>query len=98
MYDRILEIKDADGQTMIGTEVVAVFLRHRIQPVMSRAHQMWLYSGPKDETRVNVAELSEKELLDEVRRLTYFSQEDSIPLLALQDPYELTHQPAEVNI
>jgi hypothetical protein len=50
LYDRILEIKDVDGQTMIGTEVVAVFLRRRIQPVMSRAHQMWLYSGPKDET------------------------------------------------
>ena len=96
MYDRILEIKDADGQTMIGTEVVVVFLRRRIQPVMSRAHQMWLYSGPKDETRINVAELSEKELLDEVRRLTHFSQEDSIPLLALHDPYDLTHQPVEV--
>jgi hypothetical protein len=57
---------------------------------------MWLYSGSKDETRINVAELSDKELLDEVRRLTYFSQEDSIPLVALQDPYELTHLPAEV--
>jgi hypothetical protein len=57
---------------------------------------MWLYSGSKDETRINVAELSDKELLDEVRRLTYFSQEDSIPLVALQDPYELTHHPDEV--
>jgi hypothetical protein len=64
---------------MMGTEIVAVFLKRRIQPVMYRAPQMWLYSGPKDETRVNVAKLSEKELLDEVRRLTHFSQEDSIP-------------------
>jgi hypothetical protein len=98
LYDKILDIKDADCQTMIDTEVVDVFLRRRNQPVMSRAHQIWLYLVPKDETRVNVAELWEKELLDEVRRLTYFIQEDSIPLLAFQDPYELTHQPAEVNI
>ena len=63
---------------------------------MSRAHQMWLYSGPKDETQINVAELSEKGLLDEVRRLTHFSQENSIPLLALHDPYDLAHQPSEV--
>jgi hypothetical protein len=42
------------------------------------------------------AELSEKELLDEVRRLTHLSQEDSIPLVAFQDPYELHHLPAEV--
>ncbi|KAM0856774.1 hypothetical protein ACQ4PT_048851 [Festuca glaucescens] len=69
LYERILEIKNTDGQTMIGTE---------------------------DETQINVAELSEKELLDEVRRLTHFSQEDSIPLLALHEPYDLTHQPAEV--
>ncbi|KAK1619923.1 hypothetical protein QYE76_025440 [Lolium multiflorum] len=96
LYERILEVKDADGQTMIGTKVVAVFLKRRVQPIMSRAHLMWLYSGPKDETRVNAVELSDKELLDEVRRLTYFSQEDSIPLMALQDPYELTPQPAEV--
>ncbi|KAM0880055.1 hypothetical protein ACQ4PT_033840 [Festuca glaucescens] len=50
----------------------------------------------QDETRINAAELSDKELMDEVRRLTYFSQEDSIPLVALQDPYEFTHLPAEV--
>jgi hypothetical protein len=49
-----------------------------------------------DETRVNVAELSEKELLDEVRRLSHFSQEDSIPLLALQEPFNSDHQPNEV--
>jgi hypothetical protein len=81
---------------MMGTEIAAVFLKRRIQPVMSRAHPMWLYSGPMDETRVNVAELSEKELLDEVRRLTHFSQEDSIPLIALQDPFDSDHQPSEV--
>jgi hypothetical protein len=58
---------------------------------------MWLYSGPMDETRVNVAELSEKELLDEVRRLTHFSQADSIPLLALHGPFDLDHRPLEVT-
>jgi hypothetical protein len=98
LFDRVLRIKESDSQTMMGTEIVAVFLKHRIKPVMSRTHQMWLYLGPKDETRVNVAELSEKELLDEVRRLTHFSQEDSIPLLALQEPYDFDHQPTEVNL
>jgi hypothetical protein len=57
---------------------------------------MWLYSGPKDETRINATELLEKEVLDEVRRLTHFSQEDSIPILALHDPYDLAHQLSEV--
>jgi hypothetical protein len=96
LFERVLRIKVSDGQTMIGTEVAAVFLKRRVQPIMSRAHPMWLYSGPKDETRVNVAELSEKELLDEVRRLTHFSQEDSIPLISLQPPFDVDHPPTEV--
>ena len=60
LFDRILRIKKSDAQTMMGTEIAAVFLKRRIQPVMSIAHPMRLYSGPMDETRVNVAELSEK--------------------------------------
>ncbi|KAK1670877.1 hypothetical protein QYE76_059036 [Lolium multiflorum] len=59
---------------------------------------MWLYSGPMDETRVNVAELSAKELLDEVRRLTHFIQEDSIPLLSPQTPFDSDHLPSEVRL
>ncbi|KAK1628534.1 hypothetical protein QYE76_002849 [Lolium multiflorum] len=59
---------------------------------------MWLYSGSKDETRINIAELSEKELLDEVRRLTLFSQEDSIPLISSYSPLDADHPPSEIPI
>jgi hypothetical protein len=96
LFARFLRIKEADGQTMIGTEVASVFLRRRVQPIMARAHPMWLYSGPRDETRINAAELSEKELLDEVRRLTHFSQEDSIPLTSSHVPFDVDHPPTEV--
>jgi hypothetical protein len=30
LFGKILQIKEADGQTMIGTEIAAVFLRRRI--------------------------------------------------------------------
>jgi hypothetical protein len=89
-------MENAGGQTMIGLEIADVFLKRHIQQVMSRAHQMWFYTGAKYVTQINTAELLEKELLDEVRRLTYFSPEDSIPLVALQDPYEFHHLPAKV--
>jgi hypothetical protein len=98
LFERFLRVKEFDGQTMIGTEVAVVFLERRVQPVMSRAHPMWLYSGPKYETRVNVAELPEKELLDEVRRLTRFSQEDSIPLISPQPLFDADHLPIEVKL
>jgi hypothetical protein len=89
-------MENAGGQTMIGLEIADVFLKRHIQQVMSRAHQMWFYTGAKYVTQINTAELLEKELLDEVRRLTYFIPEDSIPLVALQDPYEFHHLPAKV--
>ncbi|KAK1681115.1 hypothetical protein QYE76_041963 [Lolium multiflorum] len=52
--------------------------------------------GPKDETRINDADLSEKELLDEVRRLTSFNQEDSIPLISSYAPFDVDHPPAGI--
>ncbi|KAK1693799.1 hypothetical protein QYE76_010496 [Lolium multiflorum] len=54
-----------------------------------------IFPGPKDETRINAAELSEKELLDEVRRLTSFSQEDSIPLISPYIPFDADHPAPE---
>ncbi|KAK1609670.1 hypothetical protein QYE76_033343 [Lolium multiflorum] len=65
---------------------------------MARVHPMWVYSGPKYETSINIAELSEKELLDEVRRLTLFSQEDSIPLISSYTPLDADHPLTEIPI
>jgi hypothetical protein len=98
LYEKVLDLKNAGSRTKSDTEVTALFLRHRIQPVMSRARQMWLYTGPKDVTRINATDLSKKELLDEVRRLTHFNQENSISLVTLQDPYEFHHLPAKVTL
>ena len=81
---------------MCGTEVVALFLKRRVQPVMSRSHQLWMYTGANDKTRIDSAEPTENELRDEVRRLTRFSQEDSIALTSAQPPYDVRHLPAVV--
>jgi hypothetical protein len=83
LYKKILDLKNAGGQTMCGTEIAALFLKRRVQPVMSRSHQMWLYTGAKDKTRINSADLTENELQDEVRRITHFSQEDYISLTSV---------------
>ncbi|KAK1683083.1 hypothetical protein QYE76_043931 [Lolium multiflorum] len=57
-----------------------------------------IFPGPKDDTRINAAELSEKELLDEVRRLTFFSQEDLIPLMSPYTPFDANHPPPETPV
>ncbi|KAM0840479.1 hypothetical protein ACQ4PT_059654 [Festuca glaucescens] len=93
LYEKTLDLKSAGGQTMCGTEVAALFLKRRVQPVMSRRHQLWMYTGANDKTRINSADLTESELRDEVRRLTRFSQEDSISLTSVQIPYDVRHLP-----
>jgi hypothetical protein len=70
LHEKVLDLKNAGGQTMCGTEVVSVFLRHRVQPAMSRAHQLWMYTGAMDKSRINPTYLSEDDLRDEVRCLT----------------------------
>ena len=92
-YEKILDLKSAGCQTMCGTEVAALFLKHQVQPVMSRRHQLWMYTSANDKTRINSANLTESELRDEVRRLTCFSQEDSISLTSVQIPYDVRHLP-----
>jgi hypothetical protein len=73
LYEKILDLKSAGGQMMCGTEVVALFLNRRVQLVMSRSDQLWMYTGPSDKTRISLADFTESEIRDEVRRLTCFS-------------------------
>jgi hypothetical protein len=76
--------------------VVSVFLKRRVQPLISRPHQLWLFIGKDDKSRVSSVDLSDEELRDEVRRLTRFSQKDDIVLTSARPPYDFKHLPAEV--
>jgi hypothetical protein len=81
---------------MCGTEVVLVFLQRRVHPLMSQPHQLWLYVGKDDKSRVSSADLSDDELHDEVRRLTFLSMKDNIVPTSARPPYDFEHLPAEV--
>ena len=81
---------------MVGTEVAALYLKRRVQPLQHRTHPMYLYIGAKDSTRISLEELKEKELQDEVRRLTKLTQKDNIPLEPSIRPFEASFPPPEV--
>ncbi|KAK1608517.1 hypothetical protein QYE76_032190 [Lolium multiflorum] len=95
LFDQIVTLKNTGGLTMCGTEVVSVFLQRRVQPLMSRPHQLWLYTGKDDESRVSSADLSAEDLRDEVRRLTCLSMKDNIVLTSARSPYDSDHPPTE---
>ncbi|KAK1682772.1 hypothetical protein QYE76_043620 [Lolium multiflorum] len=96
LFDQVVTLKNTGGLTMCGTEVVSVFLQRRVQPLMSRPHQLWLYTGKDDESRVSSVDLSADDLRDEVRRLTCLSARDNIVLASARHPYDSQHLPAEV--
>ncbi|KAK1694394.1 hypothetical protein QYE76_011091 [Lolium multiflorum] len=97
LFEKVLDLKNAGGLTMCGTEVVSVFLKCRVQPLMSRPHQLWLFIGKDDKSRVSSVDLSNEELRDEVRRLTRFSQKDDIVLISARPLYDFKHFPAEAS-
>ena len=97
LFERVVVLKNTGGLTMCGTEVVSVFLQRRVQPLMSRPHQLWLYTGKSDKSRINSADLSADELRDEVRRLTCLSMKDNIVLTSARPPYDFDHLPTEVT-
>ena len=96
LYQRVQKIRLVRNQTSIGTEIVAHFLKRRIQPPMAREHPMYDYSGPEDPTRLDEVDLDDDQLTAEVRRLTKLSKKDKIQLAPLRQPFDADHQPNEV--
>ncbi|KAK1653509.1 hypothetical protein QYE76_071314 [Lolium multiflorum] len=97
LFEQIVVLKNTGGLTMCGTEVVSVFLQLRVQPLMSRPHQLWLYTGKGDKSGVSSADLSANELRDEVHRLTCLSMKDNIVLTSARSPYDFDHLPTEAS-
>ncbi|KAK1628484.1 hypothetical protein QYE76_002799 [Lolium multiflorum] len=97
LFEQIVVLKNTGGLTMCGTEVVSVFLQRRVQPLMSRPHQLWLYTRKGDKSRISSADLSTDELRDEVRRLTCLSMKDNIVLTSARSPYDFDHLPTEAS-
>ncbi|KAK1650719.1 hypothetical protein QYE76_068524 [Lolium multiflorum] len=53
LFEQVVDLKNAGGLTMCDTEVVSVFLKRRVQPLMSRPHQLWMYNGKNDTSRAS---------------------------------------------
>src|SRR4051812_6895988 len=51
LYLRVQAIRIVGGRMSNATEISALFLKHRIQPLMARVHPMWMYAGAEDPTR-----------------------------------------------
>jgi hypothetical protein len=64
LLTHIQSLKSAAGGELTGTQLMAFFLRRRIQPLPSRVSKLWSYFGLTDPSRVSARDPEKKEIVD----------------------------------
>ncbi|KAK1670535.1 hypothetical protein QYE76_058694 [Lolium multiflorum] len=87
---RIQELQNTEGAELSGVQIIAHFLRIRVQPLQARKNPLWLYSGAEDADRVS-DDLPLKDLEKLVRRFTSLSKNNEVPSSFRVEPFSADH-------
>jgi hypothetical protein len=79
---RIQELKSGRGGALSGTQLMAFFLQHRVQPLQHRLSKLWTFSGLEDPSRVSKNLMEKKDLDRRVRALTTLTKDHEVADLA----------------
>lgn len=80
MMQKIQSLQTTVGKELSGLQLMAFFMRMRVQPLQARAHQMWNYSGSADTTRVSKVDVAEDEVKKTGCHLTTLTTADEVPI------------------
>jgi hypothetical protein len=82
LLTRIQALKGGRGGALSGTQLMAFFVQHRVQPLQHRLSKLWTFSGLGDSSQV-CEDLMEKTDVDRrVRALTTLTKDHEIAELA----------------
>jgi hypothetical protein len=84
LVEKIKAPQRSKGKELSGLQLIAYFLRLRIQPRQARVSQMWSYSGSSDGTRVSQEDVSEEEVKMMARLLTTLTTSNDVPITCLR--------------
>jgi hypothetical protein len=87
---RLKSLQNTPGQELSGVQILAHFLRIRVQPLQARATPLWMYSGTGDSARIS-ADLPVGELEKLVRRFTSLTKNDIVPTTCRVEPFSAAH-------
>ncbi|KAK1680274.1 hypothetical protein QYE76_041122 [Lolium multiflorum] len=90
LMKRIHELQNTRGKELPGIQIIAYFLRIRVQPLQARKNSLWMYAGDKDADRIS-KDLSVKDLEKLVRRISSLNKKDTIPTSCRVEPYSGTN-------
>ncbi|KAK1630889.1 hypothetical protein QYE76_005204 [Lolium multiflorum] len=87
---RIHELQNTRGKELSGIQIIAYFLRIRVQPLQARKNPLWMYAGEEDAATLS-KDLSVKDLEKLIRRISSLSKKDAIPSSCHVEPYSGTN-------
>ena len=93
---RIQKLQNTEGAELSGVQIIAHFLRIRVQPLQARKNPLWMYSGAEDADRV-FDDLPLKDLEKLVRRFTSLSKNNEVPSSCRVEPFSGDHAPPDVS-
>jgi hypothetical protein len=79
---RIQELKSGRGGALSGTQLMAFFLQHRVQPLQHRLSKLWTFSGLGDPSRVSENLMEKKDVDRRVRALNTLKKDHEVADLA----------------
>jgi hypothetical protein len=79
---RIQELKSGRGGALSGTQLMAIFLQHRVQPLQHHLSKLWTFSSLGDPSRVSENLMEKKDLDKHVRALTILTKDHEVADLA----------------
>ena len=97
LITRIQELQNTEGEELSGVQIIAHFLRIRVQPLQARKNPLWMYSGAEDADRVS-DDLPLKDLEKLVRRFTSLSKKSEVPSSCRVEPFNGNHTLPAVSI
>ena len=98
LMSRIETLRSKVDITTFGLQVTSMFINFRVQPLQARAHPMWEYAGPSDETRTSEEELTRQELRDKLIAITSLTKKDKFEASPLEAPFGEGKTPPEVHL
>jgi hypothetical protein len=93
----IKALQNTQGQELSGVQILAHFLRLRVQPLQACASPLWLYSGAGDAPRIS-KDLSVKDLEKLVCRFTSLTKNADVPASCRVEPFSGAHALPAVSI
>lgn len=96
MMSRIKELVSTKGREVNGLQIMATWIRRRIQPVQARTKPMWTFLGMDDPMRVCREDMSTAEMESEIKHLTILSRDDVVVITNHVRPFSSTKALPEV--